>query len=400
VPAWTRPRVIETVPDDQPIWLVSDLHLGDGTPSDAFFGKDRQLTALVRRVQRQGGLLVVAGDALDVQQAWTLTRILRAHQDLLGAMSDLARQGRLVYVVGNHDSDISLYKDILHFRVCDALHVGTSALITHGHENDPFIGSHLEGSNVATRFHHLMERYLDTWLRLPLGEFYNFPNRLMFWMIHKSGLMTLAMRAALERVGVQGWGQRSLDHLDYWARTNMGDPMCMLNPVLRRLEEGPWSWMVCGHSHLPGVVPHPRVPGKHYVNLGSWTFGSSQYAVWDGTRFEVKDWMSGRAYGDELYRPALTGALDEKDFWQWWRENYMGWLRFREGEERRGTLRGWQAFVQDTQGFAQLHEVVDRPALPAPPPELDLTDPGGPQREFAPAPSPHVEGQVDVRPHA
>jgi hypothetical protein len=110
--------------------------------------------------------------------------------------------------------------------------------------------------------------------------------------------------------------------------------------------------------------------------------------------------MSGRAYGDELYRPALTGALDEKDFWQWWRENYMGWLRFREGEERRGTLRGWQAFVQDTQGFAQLHEVVDRPALPAPPPELDLTDPGGPQREFAPAPSPHVEGQVDVRPHA
>ena len=29
------------------------------------------------------------------------------------------------------------------------------------------------------------------------------------------------------------------------------------------------------------------------------------------------------------------------DFWQWWRENYMGLLRFREGEERRGRLRGW-----------------------------------------------------------
>ena len=68
-------EVTETVPHDQPIWLVSDLHLGDGTPSDAFFGKDRHLMALVRRVEREGAILVINGDALDVQQAWTLTRI-------------------------------------------------------------------------------------------------------------------------------------------------------------------------------------------------------------------------------------------------------------------------------------------------------------------------------------
>ena len=367
---WTRPRVTETVPADQAIWLVSDLHLGDGTPSDAFFGKDRHLMALLRRVQREGAMLVVAGDALDVQQAWTLTRILRAHQELLAQMSSLAREGRLIYIVGNHDQDLSLYRDLLHFRVCDALHVGDQALVTHGHENDPFIGEHLEGSDLPTRIHHLVERYLDTWLRMPLGEFYTVPNRLMFWTAHKIGLANVAIRRLLERFDIHGFGQRQLETLDYWARSNMGDPMCLVPTTMSRLHDGPWKWMVCGHSHLPGVVPHPLRPDRAYVNLGSWTFGSSQYAVWDGQRFEVKDWMSGRTYGDELYQAALSGEIDEKDFWQWWREQYMGWFRFREGEERRGTLRGWEAYVRDRQQLAQMPD-PDLPALPAPPPVDD-----------------------------
>lgn len=368
---WTRPRVTETVPADQKIWFVSDLHLGDGTPSDAFFGKDRHLMALIRRVDREGGLLVIVGDALDVQQAWTLTRILRAHHDLLSLMSALAQKGRLVYIVGNHDQDISLYRDLLHFRVCDALHVGDRVLVTHGHEHDPFIGRHLQTSDLATRWHHLLERYLDTWLRLPLGEFYNLPNRILFWVSHKTGLATLAMRRLLEPFGIDGFGQRSLDQLDYWARSNMGDSMCMMRSVKRRLEGGPWPWLVCGHSHLPGLI---RTDDGGYVNTGSWTFASSQYAVWDGTDFAVQDWISGRSYGDELYQPVLSGVLDEKDFFQWWRENYMGWLRFREGEERRSTLRRWEATIRDHQVLAQLPEHHDWQAPVAPAVPVETAD--------------------------
>lgn len=366
---WNRPKVTETVRDDQRIWFISDLHLGDGTPSDAFFGKDRHLLALVRRVQREGGLLVINGDALDLQQAWSITRILRAHQELLAAMSSLARKGRLIYVVGNHDQDVSLYRDLLHFRVCDALHVGDRMLVTHGHEHDPFIGSNMESSDIATRIHHLVERYLDIWLRFPLGEFYSVPNRLSVWLMHKIGLAALGARTLLEPLGFEGVGEGVMTHLDYWARSNSGDPMCMLQPALRRLHDGPWSMIVCGHSHLPGLVHHPFAPERAYINLGSWTFASSQYARWDGTKIELKDWITGRVYGDEFYRPALTGALDEKDFWKWWSENYMGWLRFREGEERRGTFRGWESYVRDHQSMAQLPDPRHRPALPPPSPE-------------------------------
>ena len=52
----------------------------------------------------------------------------------------------------------------------------------------------LEGSHVATKVHHLLERYLNTWLRIPLGEFYTFGNRAMFWLVHKLAL------------GLYGWG--------------------------------------------------------------------------------------------------------------------------------------------------------------------------------------------------
>ena len=36
-----RPGIVERVAPDQRIWFVSDLHIGDATPHDVFFGKDR-----------------------------------------------------------------------------------------------------------------------------------------------------------------------------------------------------------------------------------------------------------------------------------------------------------------------------------------------------------------------
>lgn len=381
--SWNRPLRVETLAEGKTIWFVSDLHLGDGTPSDAFFGKDRHLIALVETVEENDGILVVGGDAVDFHQAWSFTRILRAHQELLSAMSRLGRAGRLYYVVGNHDYDLSLYSEILNFQVCDELRIrgrdakGVEAdriLVQHGYQYDPFLKGSLE-NQFSTKVHHLVERYLNTWLRIPLGEFYTRSNRVSFWIAHKYALLVWAKALLLRTLGFEATAEASQRELDFWARSNMGDPMCIFQPVMRRLDEDEFETIILGHSHLPGIVPQE---GRRYINTGSWTFASSHYVTWDGSRFECRDWITGREFQAEFYQPLLDGTLDEKDFWQWWRENYMGWFRFREGEERKGRLRGWESYLRDYQHLSQLQptlppvpgrQIPTRTSRPAPPDE-------------------------------
>jgi UDP-2,3-diacylglucosamine pyrophosphatase LpxH len=372
---WNRRQpAVARIPADRRVWFVSDLHLGDATPSDVFFGKDHQLMALVDRVEREGSTLVVVGDAIDFHQAWSFTRVLRAHQELFSALSRLARDGRLYYVIGNHDYEINLFHEILQFRVCDELHIGDRMLVVHGWQFDPYLREAIHhGHGWSTTIHHAVERYLGTWLRIPLGEFYTKGNRFLFWLAHKVALVANFYASALSVVGLTRSAENLNRYLTYWARSNMGDPMGIFRPALEVLDSGRFDAVICGHSHLPGVVPHR---GKTYVNTGSWTFASSHYVVWDGQgNFVCRDWITGARFGQELYEPLLDGVIYEKDFWQWWREHYMGLFRFREGEERKGRLRGWESYVRDYQHLSQLHplrlaplprEIVEEvPAVPA-----------------------------------
>jgi UDP-2,3-diacylglucosamine pyrophosphatase LpxH len=386
--AWNRP-IVETISSDQKIWFISDLHLGDGTRSDVFFGKDRHLIALIEQINREGGTLVVNGDAMDFHQAITFTRILKAHEQLLGAMSGLARQGKLIYVVGNHDYDIGLYRNLLHFRVCHDLHIGDRLLVQHGYQYDAFIGDHLEGLHLATKVHHAIERYFDTWMRIPLGEFYTLGNRVSFWVIHKMALAGHLVTSVLAALGAPKSRELVESFLTHWTHSNLGDPMEIFWPAVRRLREEPWQAIVCGHSHLPGLVP---IEGKVYANTGSWTFGAAQYLFWDGQRLVCRDWISGRVYEDELYRPIVEGVIAEKDYWCWWRENYMGWLRFREGEEKQGRMRGWEAAISDSQARGQL----DLHPRPARPPKIRRVT----RIERTPAPVPRSEDPASTQERA
>ncbi|MBA2321298.1 MAG: metallophosphoesterase [Deltaproteobacteria bacterium] len=349
-----RTPVTLRIPADQRIWFISDLHIGDGTPADVFFGKDRQLSALVKRVEREGSILVILGDAIDFHQAWTFARVLAAHPDLFSDLSRCARAGRVYYVVGNHDYEINLFQEMLQFKVCDELLIGDDIRAVHGFQYDPFMKSRVgDGHGWSTTIHHLAERYLRTWLRIPLGEFYTKGNRLMFWLAHK-----VALVANLYARGMRGLGfTRSADainrYLDYWAQGNLGDSMGMFRPILDHLRTGRFRYIVCGHSHVPGIVRDGEGDqATAYINTGSWTFASSHYVVWDGQDFAVRDWMTGRSIGAEMYESLLDGTIYDKDFWQWWRENYMGLFRFREGEERKGRLRGWESYIREYQHLA------------------------------------------------
>ena len=331
--AWERPQplhVTHRIDADRRIYFISDLHLGDGAPSDAFFSKDRELVALIDRVRQEDAHLVIAGDAIDFHQAWGMSRVLKAHARLIGELARLAESHGVTYIWGNHDYDISLFKDLLRFQVCSRLEVGDQLLVQHGYEYDPFIGPNLDQTHVATRIHHLVERLLDTWIRLPLENFYTLPNRLAFWVFHKVGLVTglrvrllrnMGRHADADRLETTGW---------YWTQNQLGNPACMVDGIREALGREPFRWILCGHSHLPGRIE--LLPGKWYANTGSWTFNSAQYALWDGGDLSIQDWITGRVFENQAYRRVVEGHQSHMSFQHWWRENYLGWLRYRVGE--------------------------------------------------------------------
>lgn len=329
-------RVVRRIPADRPTWFVSDLHLGNGGRSDSFVGKDRALLALLERVREEGARLVIDGDAIDFLQAGDFTEVIRAHGKLLRAFAELAGTNGVWYLVGNHDHDVHIYRDLLRFEVCDELWIGDDVLVEHGHGFDPWIGQERHASDLSTRIHHWIEAAFGTWIRLPLADFYTRGNRASFWLFHKYAAWLKLRNRALRAVGLEGPAARSEFLVDYWVRNEAGDPMLMFRPALAEAKRRGARVVVCGHSHMPANLV---ADGVRYVNCGSWTFGWAQYARLDADGVRVRDWLSGREYGDDLYRPLLDGDLDHLTFDRWWRNQYLGWFRFRAGELRRARLR-------------------------------------------------------------
>lgn len=333
---WARrpdPGRVVRLPAHQHFYVVSDLHLGDGTRSDAFMGKDQQFLEFLEHVRSENAHLVICGDIIDFPQAFTFTRVLRAHPRIFRGLAETSAKTGITYVWGNHDYDIELYQDLLKWEVCSQVIVGDDVMISHGHLEDPYIGEYPRESATATFAHHVVERVLGTWIRYPLDHFYTLSNRAVWWATFRSWQASRPLRKLLRRLGMEGIENRGESFMRYWVRCQLGDSMCIFDSFRRRLLESNHRIVLSGHSHLPGRIE--VAPGRWYVNDGSWTFRSAEYASWNGDNFDVSDWITGKRIGDSNYRPLLEGAIQRVGPETWWRDEYLGWLRFKCGELRR-----------------------------------------------------------------
>jgi UDP-2,3-diacylglucosamine hydrolase len=313
------------------VYFVSDLHLGDGSHTDIFQHKDEHFLAFLDEVEANAKTLIIVGDALDFEQAWYFSRIVRGHGKVISRLTQLAEKMRVVYVFGNHDPDIVLFRDILKWELCDKVVVDDRILAVHGYEFDDYLGDNHSEAVFWARMLFTYERLFKTWIRLPLRDYYTISNRvghyLLYWLTRLSRLITWAGR----RLDRPGLGQGFVEWTRFWGRGCLGDPMGLTHSVLAELGVNPrFDTIICGHSHLPGVVETDN--NKRYINLGSWSFGNSQYGVWDGNRFLLRDWISGREFADENYRH-LFGTREDWDYEDWFHDQYLGYLRFRGGEE-------------------------------------------------------------------
>ncbi len=317
---------------DRPLWFVSDLHLGNGRGSDTFMGKDKRLCTLLEQVRREGARLVICGDAIDLLQANNLTPVIRAHGELLRQLSNMPEDQRVIYIHGNHDDDIKVYADLLRFEVCERLRVGDELIALHGHQFD-FSMADLTRAARATHLHHELERRLGIWIRIPLAAFYNFGNRAAIWGAYRWYQWMKVRNKALRALGFDAIAEHSERLATHWIRHDQGSGMDLMPGAIAYARAQGVPAVVCGHSHLPGNLVQD---GIRYVNTGSWTFDWSQATRYHRGVFEVTDRATGREYTDQLYRRLLSGDITHLNFDRWWKNQYLGWLRFRAGELKHG----------------------------------------------------------------
>ena len=116
--------------------LLSDLHLGDGSPADDFCPPGGQAEHDLRQALcawRDAGLcIVLVGDVLDLWQA-SFGDVMRAHGEIIEELFSCAS----AYVVGNHDADMRT-RPLCGLR--GEPHLALSGVwIEHGHSHDPVV---------------------------------------------------------------------------------------------------------------------------------------------------------------------------------------------------------------------------------------------------------------------
>jgi len=275
------------------IFVISDLHLGDGGARDKFEagGKTRELHGFLDHVGSEGGELFVLGDLFELWQM-NMSRLFVKRREVLDHLATLD----VVYVPGNHDVDLAHFigTGFLEHPFFARMRApftrtlgGRRYRFAHGHETDPFNAGDDPGfGRMLAIFSGLFEDRNGSPL-LASGEgvgdvLEQFGESML--TIWKCAAATMKDRPAGQADGEAGPGA---------ALTPAQDPDRLVEHVAgvrADLEKGGYDVAVLGHTHRPGRI------GDWYFNSGSWTGPVNSFlrlgAAGDVRHFEWKDGLA------------------------------------------------------------------------------------------------------------
>ncbi|WP_437594103.1 metallophosphoesterase [Sorangium sp. So ce1000] len=277
------------------IFVVSDLHIGDGGARDNFdTGKKApQLRAFLDHVGSEGGELFILGDLFELWQM-NLSLLLVKRRALLDQMATL----RMVYVPGNHDIDL------LHFIGTDFLHHpffatmrapfvrelgGKRFRFCHGHETDPFnAGDHPGFGRMLTIFAGIFEDENGSPL-LTSGESVED-------ILEQFGdsMLTIWRRAVatMNHRGLEGKMCPTVALTPAQSPDRLGEHVVGMRADL---DMGAYDVAVLGHTHKAGRI------GGWYFNSGSWTGPLNPFLrISPDGHVRYLEWKDGRAVEREM----------------------------------------------------------------------------------------------------
>jgi UDP-2,3-diacylglucosamine pyrophosphatase LpxH len=280
--------------DNHPIFVISDLHMGDGGARDNFplDNREKELGSFLDYVASQQGELIVLGDLFEFwQMNWSKTVIKRLPLlDRLAAMN-------ATYVVGNHDADLDAFIGTgflthpLFRRMCGPFERqigGERFKFMHGHEVDPInkgdepgkgkvfciVAGLFEDENKSPVYRN--GDYVEDDLER-IGE----------------GLLGpwTALASKISRLfgGSLGMAKEHLTPAQSPDRAKE-----LLAMYHEDMEDSGYDVLIAGHTHQPGRI------GDWYFNSGTWARHANSFVQISPTgAAAVWNWMEGRPVPNE-----------------------------------------------------------------------------------------------------
>jgi UDP-2,3-diacylglucosamine pyrophosphatase LpxH len=245
--------------------VISDLHIGDRSPSDNLCRANREslLDSFLRHVEDQQGQLVILGDFLELLR-YSLDAIITRRRTLLDRLADMGA----IYVPGNHDEDVIRAGGMENPRhrffagTCRAFvhRLGDRRFkFMHGHEVDPFVNAGTQNlGRVIGRLAYLCEFRPGACL-LSNDAIIGTLEEAGEQLLHVWSWLTAGLNTALrESYGMLPAGRISF--LTRRIRTRR-----MLARYYQDKTDDLYDIAVVGHTHKAGTF------GDWYFNSGSWT---------------------------------------------------------------------------------------------------------------------------------
>lgn len=243
-------------------YIISDLHIGGGGPSDDFSRNRETLEAFLEYVEKEGSRLIVAGDLIELWQ-FSVWHILERYGGLLQRLLGLAD----IFTIGNHDIELQLLLGLgepFVSRIVERYHVpDTDVLVLHGHQfdtyNDP--ARNLSIGRLVTAVVGKMERVYadaDEFLSALQGD--------------------AAARARVSAaIGGELGGDLGGEPVDAVEILTAHLKDTYLGKAIQLVDDAPSVVrLICGHTHKPGRTRDGRI-----INAGHWTGSEPTYVEVD-----------------------------------------------------------------------------------------------------------------------
>jgi len=278
------------------IFVVSDLHIGDGGPRDNFSADDkaRKFDLFLDYVEDCGGELFVLGDLFEFWQA-NVSRVLVHQMPLIDRLAGM----NAVYVVGNHDADLehligtNLLAHAFFERMSGPFErtiAGKRFKFMHGHELDPF---NRDGTPRWGRILAILGGILEDRKGSPLLSAGGFTEKSLlkvsrsFMWIWNNSVNLFEKSERHEKA-----------HSLYESLTPAQDPT-KIKGILslyhnNKLSEG-YDYLISGHTHRAGLFQ------DWYCNSGCWVGLRSNFVqIRSDGQIELYEWKKNQPVPIEL----------------------------------------------------------------------------------------------------